>query len=369
MKIVFFVQSIISDWNHGNAHFLRGLIRALSDLGHEVLSAERAHNWSLDNLFTNYGAGPILEFARKFPDIAVRFYPCGDDLFDQVDSITKGADLVIVHEFNDPDLISAAGSVRRRRNDFVLLFHDTHHRAVSAPQEIARLDLNAYDGVLAFGNALTSLYKQRLGVKRAWTLHEAADTRLFYPRERPKSQDVVWIGNWGDDERSAEIRSYLIDAAKRLPHLKFTMYGVRYPEEVLAEMSDAGINYRRWIANFHVPDLFAASRLTVHIPRRYYLDGLTGIPTIRLFEALACGIPLISTFWQDVESLFRVGKDFLIVPTPEEMRRTISRVCQDEEMRGRLIENGLETIRKHHTCQHRANELLRIVDQIAGEGA
>lgn len=360
MKVVFFVHSIISDWNNGHAHFLRGLVTALIRQGHEVLCCERARNWSTDNLVRDNGAAAIVEFARLFPRIRIETYRGADRIIEEVDELTQGADLVIVHEFNEPETVGAAGYVRHARRDFVLLFHDTHHRPVSVPHQITRLNLRHYDGVLAFGESLAEVYRARFDIRPVWVFHEAADTTIFHPLAGEKCLGVVWIGNWGDDERAGEIHSYLIDSARLLKCVRFAVYGVRYPEDAIAAVADAGIDYRGWTPNFRVPQIFAQSKMTIHLPRKLYRESLAGIPTIRPFEALACGIPLISAAWADREGLFRRGRDYLVVESPEEMRRAIARLAEDNDARARLAASGLETIRSHHTCDHRAEQLTDI---------
>jgi len=278
MRIVIFAHSLASDWNHGNAHFLRGMTRALTRRGHEVVNCERWRNWSTDNLFQDHGHAPLLDYARAFPDLRSRFYGRGPSLAEEVEELTRGAALVLVHEFNEPELVRAVGEARARRGDFVLLFHDTHHRAVSAPEQIARFDLTRYDGVLAYGRSLERVYRDRMGWSHVWTWHEAADTTVFHPREAERTDDVLWIGNWGDEERTREIREYLIDSARRLPDLRFAVHGVRYPEAGLEEMRGAGIEFRGWIANHRVPEAFARARMTLHIPRGPYLSALPGSP-------------------------------------------------------------------------------------------
>jgi spore maturation protein CgeB len=369
MRIVFFVHSLVSDWSHGNAHFLRGLARALGGRGHSVVSCERWRNWSAEELFADHGHGPVIEFARLFPDLEIQVYGDWDTILDDVDRLTAGADLVVVHEFNDPRLVGAVGAVRRRRRDFVLLFHDTHHRAVSAPAEIGAMNLANYDGVLAYGAALAEIYRDLYGHEQVWTFHEGADTTVFYPRVAEQTDDVVWIGNWGDEERTHEIREYLVQSAKLLPELRFAVHGVRYPEPARRQIDAAGIDFRGWIANYHVPDAFARAKITLHIPRGPYLSSLPGIPTIRPFEALACGIPLISTPWADTENLFRAGTDYVVVGSPTEMREQMLRLARDEDDRHRLAASGLETIRAAHTCDHRAEELESIYRSVGAAGA
>jgi spore maturation protein CgeB len=163
-------------------------------------------------------------------------------------------------------------------------------------------DLTHYDGVLAFGRVIRDLYLSEGWAARAWTWHEAADTRVFRPLPgRPCDGDLVWIGNWGDDERTLELRTFLIEPVRAL-QLRARVHGVRYPEEARRTLAAAGIEYAGWLPNYEAPQVFARFRVTVHVPRRPYAAALPGIPTIRVFEALACGIPLVSAPWDEGSS-------------------------------------------------------------------
>jgi spore maturation protein CgeB len=119
--------------------------------------------------------------------------------------------------------------------------------------------------------------------------------------------------------------------------------------------------------NYSVPEVFASARVTLHIPRRPYVKELTGIPTIRPFEALACGIPLLCSPWHDTEHLFTPGKDFLIAHDGNEMKQLIQKVLTEPSFAEELAINGLTTIRQRHTCAHRVDELLEIYAEIVGE--
>lgn len=369
MNFVFFVHSAVSDWSHGNAHFLRGLMSSLARMGHPVRSYEPRSAWSVENLVADHGVAPIVGFARAFPEIDVHTYDEEDSsLAEEVEAATEAADVVIVHEWNTPRLSAAVRDVRCRRDHFLLLFHDTHHRPWSDPDAIAALEPVAYDGVLAFGEALRRIYVERFGVERAWTLHEAADTARFHPLDRPKAQDVVWIGNWGDGERTEELRRFWLDSARALPELRFVAHGVRYPDTALAALAEVGVEFRGWAPSLRVPEIFAASRATLHVPRRAYVDALPGIPTIRVFEALACGIPLVSAPWDDAEGLFRPG-DYRVAKTTAEMTAALHRLSTDGDAREAQVAAGLETIRARHTCDHRAAELLDIVNRLGRVGS
>jgi len=110
--------------------------------------------------------------------------------------------------------------------------------------------------------------------------------------------------------------------------------------------------------------VFAAARVTLHIPRRPYVRELPGIPTIRPFEALACGVPLMCSPWNDAEHLFTPGRDFLVAHDGAEMKELIERVLSDASLAEELAKHGLETIRQRHTCAHRVDELLEIYSQV-----
>jgi spore maturation protein CgeB len=226
---------------------------------------------------------------------------------------------------------------------------------------MARFDLRHYDGVLAFGEVVRGLYLDRGWCERAWTWHEAADTRVFRPLAGDVSArgEIVWIGNWGDGERTDELREFLLTPARRL-RLRGTVHGVRYPRRGRWAIRRAGLRYRGWIANHRAPEAFAGHRVTVHVPRRPYVEALPGIPTIRPFEALACAIPLVSAPWDDTEGLFRRGRDYLVARDGDEMALRLREVLDDAELAAELRRSGLETITARHTCAHRVDELLEI---------
>jgi spore maturation protein CgeB len=377
MKIVYFTHSLASCWNHGNAHFLRGVLRELHARGHDVLALEPECAWSLQNLLADHGDEGLTAYRETYPELRSQSFASGADPAELLD----GADLVIVHEWNEPALVAAIGEVRKRGGRFTLLFHDTHHRAVSDPDAIRAFDLSGYDGVLAFGETLSDVYRRWGWGDRVWTWHEAADTRHFHPPHAEHGegdhakhgggvdqQGLVWIGNWGDGERTEELEHFLFRPAQQA-ELPLDIYGVRYPPEALATLERHGVRYRGWLPNARAPEVFARHLATVHVPRRFYTNILPGIPTIRVFEALACGIPLVSAPWDDCENLFRPGQDFLVARDGAEMTQHLTRLKSDPDLRAALVRSGLETIRARHTCAHRVDELLAIVDGLRSSRA
>lgn len=359
MRIVMFYQSLISDWNHGNAHFLRGIATELLARGHIVDVYEPADSWSMVNLVREYGTKPEHDFHEAYPMLSSTRYNLKTlDL----DRVLSGADLVLVHEWNEPELIEKIGAHKRYSRSYKLLFHDTHHRLTN--QDALDFRLDDYDGALAYGAVITDAYLRRGWAERAWTWHEAADVRVFHPLPSiERVDDLVWIGNWGDEERTNELRQFLIEPATDLD-LRSKVYGVRFPREAVNEIHRAGLEYGGWLPNYRVPETFARARVTLHIPRAPYVQYLPGIPTIRVFEALACGIPLICSPWADTENLFRSGHDHLLAHNGDEMRKHLRDVLHDPSLAEQLAANGLATILDRHTCAHRVDELMSIYGEL-----
>ena len=363
-----FAHSWVSDWNHGNAHFLRGLARELQRSGHEVRCYEQLGSWSLTNLVKIEGPAAISAidtFRATYPELDIRFYQQDETFEGFLNEELKGADIVLLHEWNDPAVVNAI-LARKPQFGFKALFHDTHHRAYTSAGEMLKFNLHLFDGVLAFGEAIRKIYKDGFGIPRVWTFHEAADTTVFRPLNTPKENDVVWIGNWGDEERTRELKEFLIDPASELireHQRRILVHGVRYPEEAQATLAAAGVEYRGYLPNLSAPVVYAQSCLSVHVPRRQYSNGLSGIPTIRVFEVMACGAPLVCAPWSDAENLFRPGTDYVTVNDGAEMTATLENLLRDDSAREQLAANGLETIRARHTCKHRAEQL----EDICGE--
>ncbi|HEY1578227.1 MAG TPA: glycosyltransferase [Terracidiphilus sp.] len=366
-RIAYFAHAVRSDWNNGNAHFLRGLLRALGEYGHAVEIFEPEDGWSLENLKQEErGEESLRQFNEVYPDLHVRSYRASDVIgregIDQWRRALRETEIVIVHEWNPPQLAHCLLELREELG-FKLLFHDTHHRASSSPEQIRLFGTDRFDGVLAFGEALRRIYRECFNIKRVWTLHEAADTTVFKPlADVAKERDVVWIGNWGDDERSTEICQFLLRPAEELRQYRFVIYGVRYPQEALRALESAGVEYGGYLPNLDSPESYASARITMHIPRQQYAGAMAGIPTIRVFEALACGIPLISAPWPDTEKLFREG-DFCFVRNTKESVAAMEHMLGDKQAAEQAA-RGLETVLAKHTCMHRAEELTAVCEEL-----
>ncbi|HUR37151.1 MAG TPA: glycosyltransferase [Terriglobales bacterium] len=365
LRIHIFAHSLVSDWSHGSAHFLRGLARSLMQMGHRVRCHEELGSWSLVNLVRTEqerSIDAIDQFRSQFRELDIHFYERKDGLRDFLKSDLRNADVVLLHEWNEPDAINTVLSLKSELR-FKALFLDTHHRAYTRAGEMLKFHLHLCDGVLAAGEPIRKIYTDGFGIRRAWTFHEAADIEHFYPRALPKKTDLVWMGNWGDEARTAEMEEFLVAPTSALPDLKVRAYGVRYPAEAVDWMLDAGIDFRGYLPNLDAPREYAEAVLALHIPRKQYTNGLAGVPSTHIFEALACGTTLISAPWDDLEHLFR-PEDFVRVRNSEDAQAKIEWLLKDESARSQIADSGLQTIRAKHTCRHRAEELTSICDEV-----
>ena len=192
---------------------------------------------------------------------------------------------------------------------------------------MARYRLDGYDGVLAFGAALREIYlRQRLGAARL-DLARGGRRALLPPAAATRRGAATWSGSATGATTSAPPSS-TSSCSSRSPTLGPARRDPRRPLSRRARCAGcaaAGIEYRGWLPNHRVPQAFAGARVTVHVPRRPYAQALPGIPTIRVFEALACGIPLVSAPWDDVEGLFTPGEDFLWRADGAAMRAALAR--------------------------------------------
>ncbi len=364
MRVALFCHSLLSDWKQDSAHFLRGIVTELAARRHEVRVFEPRNAWSVENLVKDHG-DKALDLARQaYPRLRPRRYDLASlDL----DEVLDDVDLVLVHDWNDRELVRRIGERRKTTGvRFKALFHDTHHRSLTDEAAMAEYDLSGYDGVLAFAAAVRDVYLQRGWTPRAWVWHEAADPRVFFPQLAPpsgKQGDVVWIGGWGDEERAAELREMLLDPVRDLA-LTALVHGVRFPEHALTELRTRNIAFGGWLPSFRVPEVFARFKMTVHVPRRSPGTARPGVPSMRVFEALACGIPLVSAPWEDAENLFTSGRDFLIAKDGASMREHMKLLANDASARSELARHGRRTILARHTCAHRVDELLGIAGEL-----
>jgi spore maturation protein CgeB len=365
MHFVVFCHSLTSDWSNGVAHFLRGVVGELQADGHVVDVYEPEDGWSRRNLLIDQGHAAVVAFATRFPTLRARRYrPGGPNL----DRALAEADVVLVHEWTDPALITAIGAHHAAHGHYRLLYHDTHHRAVADRRAWDALQLGAYDAALVADGALADVYAQRPALRRVYVWHEAADLRVFHRGARAAAfagaplSDLVWIGDWSDHDENA-LDELLLGPIRALG-LSATIYGVRYPARARAALERVRAVHRGYLPNHAVPAALARGRVTVQIPRRGHPEALAGTPTLRPFEALAAGVPVVSGARDDADRLFEPGRDFLVARTGAEMTTAIAGLLSDPARARALAEHGRTTVNARHTCAHRVAELFAILRQL-----
>jgi spore maturation protein CgeB len=358
MRVVLFYHSLLSDWNNSIAHFLRGISMDLILRGHEVVVYEPRNAWSLQHLLAEHGHGPVARFHGAYPGLASRRY----DLRSlELEAALAEAEVVIVHEWCDPALVRAIGRHRALAGSYRLLFHATHPNCLTAPEQMARFDLRHYDGVLAAGSVLREQYLAEGWAKRAWTWHEGADTRLFKPMpQAPPEGDLVWIGNWRDGERAAELHEFLLEPVQALG-LRARVYGTGYTPAAIDTLAAAGIEYGGWVPNFDLPQVMARFKVAIHIPPRRQARDAPGLPTGRPFQMLACGRPLVCAVWDDTDGLFQPGVDYGLARDGDEMAGWLRVMLNNPAMAEWMARHGRATVMARHTCAQRVDELLGLL--------
>jgi spore maturation protein CgeB len=323
LRFVIFGSAAMASPEDGNSRFLRGISTELLARGHQVTLHRSSH---------------------------ARF-----DLERTLDRV----DVVLVHDGTAPDLVKAIRLHHASSGAYTLLFYDTHQRAATAPPELRRFNLAGFDGVLAAGEVIKQTYLERGWTGRAWTWHEAVDTYAFTPHPGAvRNGDIAWVGNRHNLGASQELGTLVLEPARRLG-LSGVIHGERYPWRARLAIQRSGLRYGGPLAEHLVPVVWARHRFTVELPRLAH--ALPGIPPVRVFEALARGIPLICSPWDDAEALLTPRRDYLIARDQREMEAAMRSLNRDRAHAAELADQGRKTVLERHTCAHRVEELLAIV--------
>jgi spore maturation protein CgeB len=359
MKIVFFGRSLFSDPGD-ELHFLRGIAGELCERGSDVVFYETCRRANGEQ-----ASNAERELRKIYP--AIRVEDCDPSL--DLEQAVDRASLVIVHELTDPAVISTLGKLRLRSRGWELFFHDTHRAGVT-DKGAAGPDLTGYDAVLACAEALRERYVIAGWARRAFTWHEAADVRLWTPERGPDSglrvkplADVVWEEPAAGESIPELWQEFLLRPLAAL-RLGASAFGARYSSSAILELKRAGADYLGALPNHRLPEVFRRHRVALHVPSLRTRD-LPGMPSMRFFEALAVGVPLVSSRWIDTEQLFRRG-DYVTVDNAEQMKVALRDLICNPPLRDAIASHGLETILARHTCAHRADELLSILGRFQG---
>jgi spore maturation protein CgeB len=344
MKIVILGLSITSSWGNGHATTYRGLVRELAARGHDVLFLERDVPWYAAQ--RDLPAPPYCrtELYADLPDLTGRF--AGD---------VAGADAVIVGSYV-PEGVAVGERVTRTARG-VTAFYD-----IDTPVTLAKLArgdfeylspdlIPRYGLYLSFsGGPTLNRLEREFGSPRARPLYCSVDPTLYYPEDAAPVWDLGYMGTYSPD-RQPPLTRLLIDPARRWPEGRFAVAGPQYPTDIA------------WPANVerieHLPPaehrpFYNAQRWTLNITRADMVAAGYS-PSVRLFEAAACGVPVISDWWEGLDTFFAVGTEILVAETAGESLCALRETA--EAARREIGARARARVLSAHTAAHRAIEL------------
>jgi spore maturation protein CgeB len=350
MKLVIFGLAVSSSWGNGHAVLWRGLIRAMGRLGHHTVFFERDVPYYSQNRDLT-----VLEGGRLV------LYQDWDQLIPEAKRELTGADVAIITSYC-PDALAAAELVLAM--PVLHLFYDLdapvtlsqlaagHAVAYIGPEGLAPFDL-----VLSFtgGAALTEL-QNRLGAKRVVPLYGSVDPDQYRPAraESPRAA-LSYLGTYAGD-RQAVLEALFVEPARRRPHDHFVIGGAQYPNDF--PWAD-NILFKRHVAARDHPSFYASARLTLNVTRQV-MAACGWCPSGRLFEAAACGTPIVSDWWEGLDEFFEPECEIIVVRTSEDILAVLER--SDSEL-ARIGAAARERVLARHTAERRAAELERVLSQ------
>ncbi|WP_187264099.1 CgeB family protein [Pontibacter beigongshangensis] len=344
MNIVILGLSITSSWGNGHATTFRGLVRELNNKGHRVLFLERDVPW-----YANSRDLPNPDFCQTV------LYTSLDDLKQRFTEQVREADLVMVGSFVPEGVPVGTWVVQTAQG--IKAFYD-----IDTPVTLAKLErqdfeylhprlIPQYDLYLSFtGGPTLDLLEQHYGSPMARALYCSFDPMLYYPEDQEVQWDLGYLGTYSDD-RQPPLEKLMLEAARQWPEGRFVVAGPQYPNTV------------QWPANtqhiHHLPpaahrSFYNSQRFTQNITRADMIKAGYS-PSVRLFEAAACGTPIISDYWEGLDTLFTFGQEILVAYSAADTLKFLQEL--QEEERKAIGERARQKVLTQHTAAHRAQEL------------
>ncbi len=346
LSVVILGLSITSSWGNGHATNFRGLVRALEDRGHRVLFLERDVPW--------YAANRDLP---RPPHGRTELYGSLDDLRTGFADEVGTADLVIVGSYVPEG--SAVGRWVAETAEGVKAFYDIDTPVTLAAIESGACDyldadlIPAYDLYLSFtGGPTLQMIEQRYGARRAVAFHCMVDTDAYRPLTVEPRWDLGYLGTYSDD-RQPVLDELLLEPARRRPDLRFVVAGPQYPPGIRWPVNVERIEH---LAPHEHPSFYAAQRLTLNVTR---VDMVRAgwSPSVRLFEAAACAVPVVSDRWEGLDTFFRPGQEIVVADGADDVLAALDNRAGDWEKR--MGAAAQRRVLAEHTAEHRALELER----------
>lgn len=351
-RLVFFGLSITSSWGNGHASTYRALLRALAARGHDVTFIERDVPWYAEN--------------RDLPDppyCRTLFYETIEECRDRFSKIVREADVVIVGSYV-PDGVLLGTWVTNLATG-VKVFYD-----IDTPVTLAKLArgeddylspamIPRFDLYLSFsGGSILQALERRYGAQRAQALYCSVDPEIHFPEAMPNHFDLGYLGTYSEDRQPA-VDSLFCDSARKWAEGRFLVAGPQYPRTVA------------WPANVkrikHLPPpqhrrFYNAQRFTLNVTRPDMIRAGFS-PSVRLFEAAACGTAIISDSWPGIETILQPGSEILIASKPTQVVKYLREMPEDERLA--IGVRARKRILEAHTSAHRAMEFETYVEQAA----
>ena len=353
LDIIILGLSITSAWGNGHATTFRGLVRELNALGHRVLFLERDVPWYASS--------------RDLPNpeyCSTALYTSLDDLKARFTEQVREADLVMVGSYV-PEGVPVGQWVTGTAQG-IKAFYD-----IDTPVTLAKLEredyeylhpslIPQYDLYLSFtGGPTLNLLERKYGSPMARPLYCSFDPELYYPETQEMQWDLGYLGTYSDD-RQPPLEKLMLDAARAWPAGKFVVAGPQYPTSV------------QWPANtqyiHHLPPaehrkFYNSQRFTQNITRADMIKAGYS-PSVRLFEAAACGTPIISDYWNGLDTLFSFETEILIARTAQDTLGFLQELSETE--RKSIGEKARQKVLGQHTAAHRALEVVQYTQELRG---
>lgn len=344
LRVVILGLSVTSSWGNGHATTYRGLIRGLIARGHDVLFLERDLPWYAENRDLRRSPGGRIELYDSLGDLRSRF---ADEVRD--------ADLVIVGSYVPEGIALGEWVTRSARG--VAAFYD-----IDTPVTLARLErggtdylspelVRSYRLYLSFtGGPTLQRLEEHFGATLARPLYCSADPAFYYPEPSDSKWDLGYMGTYSED-RQAPLDTLLLGAARGWPEGRFIVAGPQYPEQIHWPSNVERIDH---LSPAEHRAFYNAQRFTLNLTRRRMIAAGYS-PSVRLFEAAACGTPIISDHWEGLDSVFEPGSEILVAHSEAQVLEFLHDIPETE--RREIGRNARARVLAEHTVAHRALEL------------
>jgi spore maturation protein CgeB len=351
LDIVFLGLAISSSWGNGHATTYRGLVRALARAGHRVTFLERDVPWYRQHRDCAAPEGCALHLYTSLAELEKRHA-----------RRVREADAVIVGSYVPEGVAVGNWVVQTARG--VTAFYD-----IDTPVTLAKLErgdqeylsgelVRAYDIYFSFtGGPTLQRLERELGAHRARPLYCSVDPDMYAVADEKPRWEVGYLGTYSADRQPA-LERLLCDVARRSPEGRFVVGGPCYPESLVWPVN---VEHTEHVAPHEHPRFYARQRFTLNVTRADMIRAGWS-PSVRLFEAAACGVPIISDVWPGLETLLSPGSEILLAKSTDDVRGYLADVSDDE--RRAIGRRARERVLSEHTARHRAVELTSAIEDV-----